>query len=64
MEVLLRFDHTPFWRDNIPAIMVIDASFLRKPFYHTEADTIDKLDFDFLSKFTQATVATAKELTT
>jgi len=61
MEFLLRSDHAPFWRANIPAIMVTDTSFLRFPFYHTEADTIDKLDFDFMKKVTQATVATVME---
>ncbi len=61
MEILLRSDHAPFWRANIPAIIVSDTSFLRYPFYHTQADTIDKLDFDFMKKVTQATVASTIE---
>ena len=55
---LLRSDHGPFWKVNIPAIMVTDTAEFRYPFYHTKADTIDKLDFDFIKKVCQAVVAT------
>jgi len=55
---LLRSDHGPFWRENIPALMITDTANFRYPYYHTEADTIDKLDFDFIKKVTQATIAT------
>lgn len=60
---LLRSDHAPFWRENIPAIMVTDTANFRYPYYHTEADTIDKLDFDFIRKVCQATIAAAIDLT-
>lgn len=56
---LLRSDHAPFWRENIPALMITDTANFRYPYYHTSADTIDKLDFDFIKKVTQATIATA-----
>jgi hypothetical protein len=55
---LLRSDHGPFWREGIPALMITDTADFRYPYYHTRADTIDKLDFDFIRKVTQATVAT------
>ncbi|NHJ49946.1 MAG: M28 family peptidase [Asgard group archaeon] len=55
----LRSDHAPFWRENIPALMITDTANFRYPFYHTEADTIDKLNFDFIKKVTQVTIATA-----
>ena len=55
---LLRSDHAPFWRENIPALMITDTANFRYPYYHTLADTIDKLDFDFIKKVTQATIAT------
>ncbi|MHA1954352.1 MAG: M28 family peptidase [Candidatus Heimdallarchaeaceae archaeon] len=58
----LRSDHAPFWRENIPALMITDTANFRYPFYHTEADTIDKLDFDFMKKITQAIIATVLEL--
>ncbi|NPD88919.1 MAG: M28 family peptidase [Asgard group archaeon] len=54
----LRADHAPFWKENIPALMITDTANFRNPYYHTEADTIDKLDFDFMKKVTQATIAT------
>jgi len=57
----LRSDHAPFWRENIPALMITDTANFRYPYYHTEADTIDKLDFDFIKKITQATIATVLE---
>ena len=59
---LLRSDHGPFWRENIPALMITDTANFRYPYYHTEADTIDKLDFDFIKKVTQATIATVIEI--
>jgi hypothetical protein len=61
---LVRSDHAPFWRAGIPAIFLTDTAELRNPYYHTQADTIDKLDFDFLARLCKATVATAIDLTT
>jgi len=58
----LRADHAPFWKENIPALMITDTANFRNPYYHTEADTIDKLDFDFMKKVTQATIATILDL--
>lgn len=60
---VLRSDHGPFWRVGIPAIMLTDTANFRYPYYHTRADTIDKLDFDFIKKVTQATIATTIQLT-
>jgi hypothetical protein len=59
MPDLLRSDHAPFWRENIPALLLTDSADFRYPYYHTHADTIDKLDFDFLTKICRAVVATA-----
>ena len=56
---LLRTDCTPFWRRNIPAIFIVDAGEFRTPYYHTQADTIDKLDFNVIAKLCKATIATA-----
>lgn len=60
---LLRSDHGPFWKENIPAIMLTDTANFRYPYYHTEADTIDKLDFDFIKKVCQAVIASTIDLT-
>ena len=62
MPDILRSDHAPFWRENIPALLITDTANFRYPYYHTPADTIDKLDFDFLTKICKATIATAIKL--
>lgn len=59
---ILRSDHAPFWKENIPALLITDTVNFRYPFYHTHGDTIDKLDFDFLAKICKATIATAIKL--
>jgi len=59
MYDLLRSDHAPFWREGIPAIIVSDSANFRTPFYHTQADTIDKLDFGCIVRVCRASIATA-----
>lgn len=59
---LLRSDHAPFWQVGIPSIMLTDTAEFRYPYYHTHADTIDKLDFDFMTKVCKATILTIMEL--
>ncbi|MFX0113631.1 MAG: M28 family peptidase [Candidatus Hodarchaeota archaeon] len=61
MPDLLRSDHAPFWRLNIPAIMITDTATFRNPYYHTGGDTINTLDFPFMKKVCQATLATIFE---
>ena len=56
---LLRSDPAPFLQHGIPALMITDTANFRYPYYHTEADTIDKLNFEFIKKVTQVTIATA-----
>jgi hypothetical protein len=63
MPDLLRSDHAPFWRAGIPGLLLTDSAEFRYPYYHTPADTIDKLDFDFLARVCRAVVATAMALT-
>ena len=61
MPDVLRSDHAPFWRKGIPGLLLTDSANFRYPFYHTPADTIDKIDFDFLTKICKAVIATALE---
>ncbi len=61
---LLRSDHAPFWQHGIPALMITDTANFRYPYYHTEADTIDKLDFEFIKKVCQAAIACTIDLDT
>jgi hypothetical protein len=55
---LLRSDHAPFWRFEIPAIIVTDTASFRNPYYHTGGDTINTLDFPFMKKVCQVTLST------
>ncbi len=43
-------DHFGFWEEGYPAIMLTDTAPLRYPHYHTSEDTVDKLNFDGLSR--------------
>jgi hypothetical protein len=43
-------DHWSFGKVGVPALMVTDTAPFRYPYYHTAADTADKVDFDRLSR--------------
>jgi Zn-dependent M28 family amino/carboxypeptidase len=43
-------DHWSFWRERYPAIMVTDTAPFRYPFYHTNEDTPDRVDYDRLTR--------------
>lgn len=38
-------DHWSFWQHGYPALMVTDTAPFRYPYYHTAADTPDKIDY-------------------
>ncbi len=38
-------DHWSFWKEGYPAVMITDTALNRYPYYHTSADTPDKVDF-------------------
>ena len=46
-------DHSPFWDAGFAALMITDTAFLRNPHYHMPSDTIDTLDFEFLTRVTE-----------
>ncbi|MGQ0636999.1 MAG: M28 family peptidase [Planctomycetaceae bacterium] len=46
-------DHSPYWDEGYPALMITDTAFLRNPHYHLPTDTPETLDYDFLAKVTQ-----------
>lgn len=50
MDEVRLSDHSAFWDQGIPALMVTDTGFLRNPNYHLASDTIETLDFEFLQK--------------
>ncbi|MDY0039781.1 MAG: M28 family peptidase [Desulforhabdus sp.] len=47
-------DHTSFWEKGYKAVMITDTAFYRNPFYHTESDTMDKLDFAFMAELVKS----------
>ncbi|TFF98816.1 MAG: M28 family peptidase [Promethearchaeota archaeon] len=59
---LLRSDHGAFWRENIPGLFLSDSANFRFPYYHSPADTIDRLDFNFLEKVTKTALRTILQL--
>jgi Zn-dependent M28 family amino/carboxypeptidase len=55
-------DHSPFWDQGFPALMVTDTSFFRNPHYHQATDTPDTLDYPFLAKVTEGVGRAVTEL--
>ncbi len=45
-------DQWSFWQQGYQALMITDTATFRYPYYHTDDDTIDKIDFDKLSRVT------------
>jgi aminopeptidase YwaD len=46
-------DHSPYWDAGYPALMITDTAFLRNPHYHLPTDTIETLNFEFLTRVTE-----------
>jgi len=44
-------DHWSFWKEGFPAVMLTDTAFYRNPYYHTEEDTYEKLNYKKLEEF-------------
>jgi Zn-dependent M28 family amino/carboxypeptidase len=55
-------DHWSFWREGYPAMMVTDTGPLRYPHYHSVEDTPDKVDFEWLTRVTDAMVRVVRSL--
>jgi len=50
MEEVRLSDHSTFWDEGFPALMITDTSFLRNPNYHLSSDRLETLDFEFMRK--------------
>jgi Zn-dependent M28 family amino/carboxypeptidase len=50
MDEVRLSDHSAFWDQGIPALMITDTGFLRNPNYHRASDTIETLDFEFMQR--------------
>lgn len=55
-------DHWSFWQEGYPAVMVTDTALYRYPFYHTTADTVDKVDCPSLGRVVQQLAAVLRGL--
>ncbi len=55
-------DHSPFWDRGYQALLAIEDNPLRNPYYHQTTDTIDKLNFEFFTASTRASLALLAEL--
>jgi Zn-dependent M28 family amino/carboxypeptidase len=57
-------DHASFWKFGYPALMITDTAPYRYPYYHTQEDTIDKLDFERMSRVVQGLQKVVEAITT
>ena len=56
------FTPAPFWKAGYPAIMVTDTAPFRYPYYHSRADTPDRLDYTGLARVTHGLLAVIRDL--
>jgi Zn-dependent M28 family amino/carboxypeptidase len=55
-------DHSSFWKEGYPGLMVTDTAFMRNPHYHQASDTADTLDFERFAQVTAGLVGAVKRL--
>ena len=55
-------DHSSFWKQGYPGLMVTDTAFMRNPHYHQASDTADTLDFERFAKVTEGLVGAVRRL--
>lgn len=55
-------DHSPFWDEGFPALMITDTSFYRNPHYHQPTDTPETLDYGFLARVGEGVLAAVRTL--
>ena len=51
-------DHSSFWKEGYPALMVTDTAFLRNPHYHSPSDGPETLNYEFLARVVDALFTT------
>ena len=55
-------DHSPFWDRGYSAFCGIEDADVSNPYYHTTADTVDTLNFDFFEDATGTALAALSDL--
>jgi Zn-dependent M28 family amino/carboxypeptidase len=56
-------DHLSFWRNGYRALMITDTAFYRYPWYHTHADTPEKLNYGEFARMTSGLFTALAALT-
>lgn len=57
-----RSDHTSFWEQGFPAVMLTDTANFRNPHYHRPTDTLETLNLDFMASVAEGLMATVTAL--
>ena len=57
-----RSDHTSFWEQGFPAVMLTDTANFRNPHYHRPTDTLDTLNLDFITSVADGVTAAVMAL--
>ncbi len=52
-----RSDHTSFWEQGFPAVMLTDTANFRNPHYHRPTDALDTLNLDFIASVADGVTA-------
>ncbi len=55
-------DHSPFWDQGFSALCAIEEAADRNPYYHRTSDTLDKLNMNYGTSVTRASLAAAADL--
>jgi len=56
-------DHSSFWKFRYPGIMVTDTGGFRSPYHTTQEDTMEKLNFEAMSRIVIGMFTSAVHLT-
>ena len=55
-------DHWAFWQAGYKAIMITDTAPFRYPYYHSNRDTPDKLDYEKMARVVEGMAAVISDL--
>lgn len=57
-----RSDHTSFWGQGFPAVMLTDTANFRNPNYHRPTDTLETLNLDFIAAVADGVTAAVSSM--
>jgi len=57
-------DHWSFWEQGYPAMMITDTAYMRNPYYHTEKDTPDTINYNYTARVVDGLADVVKVLAT